>query len=393
MFVVGVALTAVGNAAHALDLSEGCRSALRQVKTLTSETQATTAIEAALSAQIAKLTKPSWAPGYCRAVTDNFTAKALSLNEGVSFNSQTLISTAVEFEAFRITSFRNSGVAPKRYFGYLDERGRAADYEKKLKVVANRIAPVLNAYAVKKQLGVSVTPKEIVVTHLAEGGALLLSTDFYIADWVHPVSGIGLDDYRHGLKQYADLVSEIDTTFKTRLGAIADNPERPRANAILGGGVVRRLERYLGVVSMTFEETVLGTAVMYLWEKVITEEKRHAEGRSSLGTLSLDEQYVQASLVYNSGIFFADERIKQIMAFGTASYLVETSEKSAPKRPALSIMSAELADALLERGEALPQQPTSWSAIYHILQRYGAWVALSKFANVFTPDGEVILNP
>jgi hypothetical protein len=123
---------------------------------------------------------------------------------------------------------------------------------------------------------------------------------------------------------------------------------------------------------MTFEESILGTAAMYLWEKKIAETKRRAEGRASLSTLSLDEQYVQASLVYNSGILFADERVKQIMAFDTVVYLFETSEKAAPKREKLPAMSPEAADALLERGELLPPQPTSWSAVYHILQRYGA---------------------
>ncbi|MEQ1611978.1 MAG: hypothetical protein ABL904_04440 [Hyphomicrobiaceae bacterium] len=387
--VAGLMLAAAANTAHALDLHEDCRAAVQLVEKLTNEAGATTTIEGSLGAHIAKLAKPTWAPGYCRAVADNLASKAASLSEGVSFSTQSLISTAVEFEAFRITAFRNSGVAPKRYFGFLDERGKAAAYETKLKTVATRIAPILNAYSEKKKLGVTVTPKEIVITHIAEGAALLLSTDYYLVDNIHPVSGVGLDDYRHGFKQYADLVSEIDTTFKSRLAAIADNPERPRTNSVIGGGTVHRLERYLGVVSMTFEESILGTAVMYLWEKVIAEEKRRADGRPSLATLTLDEQYVQASLVYNSGILFADERARQVMAFDTAAYLFETSEKSAPKRPKLPVLTPEAADALLERGGALPNQPTSWNAIYHILQRYGAWVALTRFTNVFTTDGEI----
>lgn len=255
------------------------------------------------------------------------------------------------------------------------------------------MAPILNAYAAKKGLGVTVTPKEIVVTHIAEGAALLLSTDLANVDRVHPVSGVGLDDYRRGFAQYADLVSEIDAAFKTKLGIVATNPERPVANAILGGGPIRRLERNLGVVSMTFEESVLGTAVMYLWEKVIAEEKRRADGRTSLNTLSLDEQYVQASLVYNSGVLFDDDRARQIMAFNTGAYLFETSEKSAVRRPKLPVMLPDQADALLERGEALPSQPTSWNAVYHILQRYGAWVALTQFADVFTPAGGITAKP
>ncbi len=391
--VTAIALTAGSTAAYALDLPEGCRAALATVENLTRETGATATIEAALQDQISKLTKLSWAPGYRMAVTENLASKVESLSEGVSFGPQALLTTAVEFEAFRINAFRNSGVAPKRYFGFVDERGKAAAYEKQLKTAATRIAPILNSYAAKKALGVTVTPKEVVVTHIAEGAALLLSKDFCLVDSVHPVSGVGLDDYRHGFKQYADLVTEIDKTFKARLGAIANNPERPVANRVLHDGTVRRLERYLGVVSMTFEESVLGTAVMYLWEKAIAEEKRCADGRPSLSTLSLDEQFVQASLVYNSGVLFADERAKQIMAFDTAIYLVETSEKSAPKRPKLPVMSPEDADALLARGDALPRQPTSWNAVYHILQRYGAWVGLTRFANVFTPDGGIATAP
>lgn len=375
------------------DLPAGCRTALGSAAALLNDKDAAAALEAAVSAQIAKLAKPTWAPGYCRALADNVAAKALSRSEGVSFTAASLIATAIEFEAFRITAFRNSGVAPKRYFGFLDEAGRGATYETQLKSVAVRVAPILNAYAAKKGLGVTITPKEIVVTHIAEGAALLLSTNLANVDDVHPVSGVGLDDYRRGFSQYADLVGEIDAAFKSRLGTIAKNPERPGANAILGGGVVRHLERHLGIVSMTFEESVLGTAVMYLWEKVITEERRRADGRPSLGTLSLDEQYVQASLVYNSGVLFADERARQIMDFSTAAYLFETSEKSAVKRPRLPVMLPEVADALLERGEALPSQPTSWNAVYHILQRYGAWVALTKFATVFTPDGGFTAQP
>lgn len=98
---------------------------------------------------------------------------------------------------------------------------------------------------------------------------------------------------------------------------------------------------------------------------------------------------MQASLVYNSGILFADERAKQIMAFDTATYLVETSEKNAATRPRLPVIGPDAADALLGRGETLPRQPTSWNAVYHILQRYGAWVALSRYSDVFTPDGGI----
>lgn len=375
--------------ARAADLPEPCRAAIAVVESLTNETGARVAIEIAVSARLSGLIKSSLGPGYCRAILDNFSAKLASRREGASFSTQSLLGTAVEFEGFRIESFRNSGVAPKRYFGFLDEQGIAAVYERQLKITATRVAALLNNYAAKNGLGVTVTPKEIVVTHIAEGAALLLSTDFAYVDSVHPVYGVGLDDYRRGFKQYSDLVREIDATFDTRLAAIGNNPERPIANAILGAGVVRRLERLFGIVSMTFEESILGTAVMYLWEKAITEQKLREAGRPSLDERSLDEQFVVVSLVYNSGILFGEERIQQIMAFKTADYLVETSEKMADRRPRLPVTSIANADLLLARGEAPPQQPTSWNAVYHILQRYGAWVGLTRFCDGFTPEGAI----
>lgn len=388
--VLSLGVVACPGLGRAVELPDVCRAALDSVERLTEEQGARDAISAAISAQLGALANATWSKGYCRALSDNFVAKEASRAEGASFSVRSLLSSAVEFEAFRIASFRNSGVAPKRYFGFLDEIGAAGEYEKRLKRVATRAAAMLNAYADRKGLGVTVTPKEIIVTHIAEGAALLLSVNFANVDRVHPVSGVGLDDYRRGFKQYPELVSEIDATFNSRLGIVADNPERPIANAIFGAGPVRWAERLFGVVSMTFEESVLGTSVMYLWEKAITEQKRSEEGRPSLNSLSLDEQYVQTSLVYNSGILFSDARVAQIMNFDTAEYLVELSEKSASKRPKLPVLNLSDADALLARGEALPSQTTSWSAVYHILQRYGAWVALTKYGNYFFSDGQVV---
>ena len=81
------------------------------------------------------------------------------------------------------------------------------------------------------------------------------------------------------------------------------------------------------------------------------------------------------------------------MAFETAAYLVEASNNATGKRKKLAVMSIEDADALLERGDPLPDQPTRWSAVFHILQRYGAWVALARYSNVFTADGFIASAP
>lgn len=357
-------------------MPESCRSALQTIASLTAEAGAVPAVESAVTEQIGKLAKASWTPGYCRALADNFASKSESRKEGVTFTTQELIKTGAEFEAFRITTFRNSGVAPKRYFGFVDGKGKASAYEKQMMSVAARVTPILNAYAAKHNLGVNVTPKEIVLTHIAEGAALLLSTRFVDIDRVHPVRGVGLDDFHKGFWQYQELVAKIDAEFKTRLHG---------AFSILGLAT--------GAAKMTFEESVLGTSIMYLWEKAIAEQLRRKEGSASLTTLSLDEQFVHASLVYNSGILFADERVKVIKAFETAAYLVEANNNATGKRKKLAIMSIEEADALLERGDPLPDQPTRWSAIFHILQRYGAWVALARYSNVFTAEGMIAPAP
>jgi hypothetical protein len=43
--------------------------------------------------------------------------------------------------------------------------------------------------------------------------------------------------------------------------------------------------------------------------------------------------------------------------------------------------------ALLLAGSDYPAQPTSWSGAYHVLQRYGAYVALGRFSEVFDERG------
>lgn len=325
-------------------------------------------LKSAMAEHIAVLSNSVWRPGYCRAVLENLARKSVSRTEGASFDINALITTTFSYDAFRISAFRNSGVLPKLYFGFTDRHRRTAAHEKALLVVAARVVPILNAYAERNKLGFSVSAKEIVVTHIAEGGALLLTTAFAEADHIHPVLGIGLDDYRIGFQRFPGLTSEIDAAFGTKISALKGARED----------------------TMTFTESILGTAVMWLYEKDIAERKLLAEGRPSLSKMSFDEQFVLSSLVYNSGILFSDERVKQILAFDTGDYLTETSERSAPKRPRLPVMTPEAADVLLANGQPFPEQKTSWNAVYHILQRYGAWAALSRFSDAFAQDGAVL---
>jgi hypothetical protein len=78
---------------------------------------------------------------------------------------------------------------------------------------------------------------------------------------------------------------------------------------------------------------------------------------------------------------FVQQRVNQIEKFSTAQYLDQVNRKA--NRPKLQIYSSNESVARLREQRRIPRQLTSWSAVYHILQRYGAWVAIEKFSNVF----------
>jgi hypothetical protein len=374
--------------AAASDLEKYCAPAIASFGTLLDDSTKIPNIKFALVAQTKALANPAWLPGYCRALQDNIADKVKSKSEGTRFDDKTLINTAINYEAYRITAFRNAGVSPKRFFGFLDEKGKTAAYETKLKYVATKISALLKSYTKKNGLSIRVTPKEIIVTHLAEGGALLLTDNFDKVDEVHPVFGIGLDDFRIGFVRFPGLMAEVDKSFGTNLSRLANaKASSVTATQSILGNVATYLYDKNG--RMTFTESILGTAVMYLYEKEIAEKKRLADHRPSLQTLSLDEQYVQSSLVYNSGILFSDDRVRQMMAFDTGAYLVDTSNHSQPKRSALPVIMPADADTLLANGSQTQIQTTTWNAVYHVM-RYGAWVALSKFSNNFTKSGDVV---
>jgi hypothetical protein len=332
-----------------------------------------TEVEDAFVGALNSISNPAWATGYCKAVLDNIASKDISFNEGASFSPKTMIDTAIQYEGFRIQAFHDSAVSPKRFFGFLDEQGKSAAQERALKDVATKAAALLNAYGLKHGIKTTVTPKEIIVTHLAEGGAKLLTTDFANVETIDPVFGVGLDDFRVGFKFYPGLIQEVDGAFNTKLENLSNT--WPQSG------------------HMTFVESVLGTAVMYFYEKDLAQKKLIDKNLPGLETRPLDEQFVIASLVYNSGILFDPDRIEMILKFQTADYLFDVSEKTAARatnpRPRLPVMNAADNDALLQTGQSLPQQLTSWSAVYHILQRYGAWVALSRFSPYFDGTGNL----
>jgi hypothetical protein len=273
----------------------------------------------------------------------------------------------IDAEAWKLETFVATGVYPRRYFGYVDEQFDTAAYETRLKKTVRATARACNRWLETQKSPLRVTEAEILVTFLAEGGAELLREKQSQLESIHPVQGIGLDDIAKGFVDLAPLVKLLDAEAGTHLEQIV---------------VWQDGKPYLSR-NFVFEEAIAGTAAMWVWEKQIAERKLLAQKRASLATRPLDEQWVISSLVYNSGILFDDATVQRIRALDTGSYIFELSEKTKAKRWPLPVYAPKDALALMLGGGRYPDQPTSWSTVYHLLQRHGGYVGLMRFTDAF----------
>ncbi len=295
---------------------------------------------------------------------------------------------AIEWEAFRLESYVSSGVFPKTYFGFFDQAWDTAEHERTLRDTTVCTREVINAWQAERDLPLRVTDAEIAVTFIAEGGALLLTTQQRRMDELHPVMDVGLDDIASGLGDYQGLLDQLDQGCGTDLRGtvVYTKSEEPPAGAT--GRLVAPKGQWAWLVrDATFREGIVGTALMWIWEKEIAARKLTAEGRDPLHQRGLDEQFVVGSLVYNSGILHAENTTRSLLRFQTGQRVYDDSEKNAHRRPRLNLLppSGLLGEMLADghyRG-----QPTSWLAVYHVLQRYGAWEGLRRFSDTFDEAG------
>lgn len=308
---------------------------------------------------------------FCEELQMNLTDKFPNNENPLKLTAKDIIKHGILFESFRITTYLTAGVAPKRYFGFFDERGTTANFERILRITIINAVRITNEYAAASGLTSRITEKEVALTFLAEGGALLLTNPEHSPNRVHPIREVGLDDFRAGFSHFPGLVERFDHFFGTKLGSLT--------LPFFGRSVLLR--------PMTFRESILGTTLMYLYEKELTANSMRAQWSAPLMDLSLDEQFISTSLVYNSGILFSAERVKQIAKLTTGEYLAMVNEKS--NRPRLPVCSPEKSLERLRSHLPVPIQLTSWSAVYHILQRYGAWIALEKFSDTFKDEAFV----
>ncbi len=306
--------------------------------------------------------------------------------------------TVIDFEGFKLARYVTSGVFPKRYFGYFDGKYDTAAYERRLRTATERASAAINAYQKARHNPLRVTAIEIAVTFIAEGGALFLRERQDLLEALHPVLHVGLDDLASGFATLPGLQDQVDRALGTQLGnlvgwAPAGALQLPEPSTV--PKAVRWLKHANGAAGpnaylrrlMTFEEAIAGTALMYLWEKEIAARKVATLGERPLHERPLDEQFILSSLVYNSGNLHTPARWAMIRAFSAGPWLAATSERNAQTRWRLNVAEPKTALAHLREGLSYPEQPTAWLAAYHVLQRYGAFVALRSFTDVFDAQG------
>lgn len=306
--------------------------------------------------------------------------------------------SVIQFEAFKLQAFVTSGVFPKRYFGYLDDKYDTAIHERTLRRVVHASVACINAYVRKRGESQSLTDQDVAVTFLAEGGAIFLRERQDLLKGLHPVQDVGLDDVASGFADLPGLMEALDKEVGTGLGSMVAWVEKDATRLPEPTTVPEHLRwlqhghgpkgpfPYLKRL-MTLEEALVGTALMYVWEQRIADRKLRAAGLPPLHKRPRDQAFIISSLVYNSGLLHVPERWEMIRTFSTDSWLSKTSRDNEQRRWALPVDTAARNLERMRTGGAYPEQPTSWLAVYHVLQRYGAWVALGRFSRVFTENG------
>jgi hypothetical protein len=256
----------------------------------------------------------------------------------------------VEFEDWKRDTFLSSGVFPKRYFGWFDGQGGTAEDEWRMQEVVIQCRRTINAWSEDRGSDLRVTDSEIAVTFIAEGAAVWFGNDN-----LHPVYDVGLDDIHKGQAEYGVLLEQLNTAV----------------------GVDTRHDKQL-----TFEEAIVGTALMWIWEKDIAND----DAGGAIPRMEADLQFITGSLVYNSGILHSRSSWLAIRDFTAAQLVWDKSERNKARKWALPVWEPTSLPVRLEH-EGYPDQGTDWLASLHILQRYGAWVALRDFTDVFDDEG------
>ncbi len=317
-----------------------------------------------------------------RQVVANLRAKIKLSPPGSTFplRADEIERSVIGYERFKLEKYVSSGVFPKRYFGYFDCKYDTAADEIRLRRTVKQAVTIVNQLQEQKKSPLRISDAEVAVTFIAEGGALLLGGLRARIDQIHPVRDVGLNDLAKGFADQPLLRARLDQGLGTQLGQVIAW-RRPGDKYPEKASLVPEEERWLDSASgengpgayllrtLTFEEAVAATALMWVWEKEIAAQKILQEGQTPIEQRPWAEQFVIGSLIYNSGILHVPQRWQMILDFSTGAYVHRISEKNAARRPRLPVLPPQRALSKLLRERAYPAQPTSWLAVYHVLQR------------------------
>jgi hypothetical protein len=304
--------------------------------------------------------------------------------------------TVLDWEAFRMETYVSAGVFPKRYFGFLDRQGDTASLEGELLETAHCAAVVVNTQQESRGSPLRVSDAELIVTFLAEGGAMLLTDRQRLLSAIHPIHTLGMDDLAVVLLERPELAQALDSACGTDLLGIVRYGERGLLPLTepeeAPPGVLGRLDSTDGrwawlVRHASFAEGIAGTALMWIWEKELTAEALADAGRVPLAERDPATAFVHSSLVYNSGALHDEDTVAAIVASTEGPWIVARSDANAHRRDRLPVRSPEDTLRDLLGSATYREQDTSWLAAYHIAQRYGAWQGLLRFTDHFDESG------
>lgn len=323
-------------------------------------------------------------------VSRNLGEKVVLLDEGLlDLDATRIRRTVLDYEVFKLGTYVRAGVFPKRYFGYFDLESDTAADEWVLRETTRCATGVINPWLAGRGEPLRVNDAEIAVTFIAEGGALLLRERHDQIDHLHPVYDVGLDDVALGSAALPGLIGKLDAACGTSVGTLVTwtAPDAPPPKGATGWLNSEQGRRGWLTRDATFKEGIVGTAMMWLWEKELAAGKLNAEGRRPLHERDRATQFVIGSLVYNSGLIHAESTIAALVGLETGKYLFERSEANAARRPRLNLLAPPALLVEVLEGGGYRQQDTSWVGVYHVAQRYGGWEALRRFTEVFDDDG------
>ncbi|MEN0066195.1 MAG: hypothetical protein AAGA48_28900 [Myxococcota bacterium] len=353
-------------------------------------------LEALIDAELEALAPPAEDENALRRVLRAEVEGALAWREarGMATTPDDLKRRVVGFEAFKFDAYVRSGVFPKRYFGYVDLRHDTAQHEWVLQQTTRCAVDVVNHDLASRGSDIRINDAEVVVTFLAEGGALMLQAPNSERADLDPVNAVGLVDLAKGVHHRRSLAKTLDDTCSAALvsSVFLDTKDRPPAEH---KGELEPPPGHFAWLrrNLDFRELVVATALIWSWELERTDRELRDAGRPALMDRSRAGRFIAGALIYNSGELHDESTHELIRRFETGDYLYETSERNADRRPRLNLVSPTRLRAEWLSDQGYRSQPTTWSAVYHVLQRYGAWVALHRFADVFDHDGRFIERP